>query len=227
VKLLLVEDDAQTAAHIVSGLNELGHSVDSCVTGNEALRRLLKQHGEYDALIFDRLLPELDGVELVRHIRSAGIQAPVLILTALGSIEDRVDGLEAGADDYLVKPFALPELIARLNALIRRADRSEVSPTLMVGEIRLDRFARTVTREGRRIILHPREFQLLEQLMLNAGRFVTRRMLIESVWGFHFDPQTNLVEAHMSHLRRKLKEGFEVDPIETVRGSGYRIGSDA
>jgi two-component system, OmpR family, response regulator len=227
VKLLLVEDDAQTAAHVVGGLNELGHSVDSCAGGREALRKVFKQHGEYDALIFDRLLPEMDGVELVRHVRSAGIQLPVLILTALGSIEDRVDGLEAGADDYLVKPFALPELIARLNALVRRADRAEVSPILTVGEVRLHRFARTVTREGRRIILQPREFQLLEQLMLNAGRFVTRRMLLESVWGFHFDPQTNLVEAHMSHLRRKLKEGFEVDPIENERGSGYRIGADA
>ncbi|HEY1142535.1 MAG TPA: response regulator transcription factor [Sphingomicrobium sp.] len=227
MKLLLVEDDPQTAIHIAQGLAELGHQVDSCATGSDALAKIIDRHRDYDAVILDRLLPELDGVDVVSEMRKAGIRLPVLMLTALGSIEDRVEGLEAGADDYLVKPFALPELVARLNAIMRRAGQTPAPQVLTAGGIEIDRFARSVSRAGRRIVLQPREFQLLEQLMLNAGRFVTRRLLLESVWGFSFDPRTNIVEAHMSRLRGKLNEGFPTDAIETVRGSGYRIGGDA
>lgn len=227
MRLLLVEDDEPTAAHVAEGLADLGHLVDRCDNGADALARLTGRNGPYDAVILDRLLPGLDGVEVVSEMRAAGVRVPVLMLTALGSIEDRVEGLEAGADDYLIKPFALPELIARLNALRRRAESPEAPQVVAASGMELDRLARTVIREGRRVLLQPREFQLLEQLMLNAGRFVSRRMLLESVWGYRFDPQTNIVESHMSRLRAKLNNGFERDVIETVRGSGYRIGVDA
>jgi len=169
------------------------------------------------------MLPGLNGLDVLRRLRAAKVRAPVLLLTALGGITDRVEGLEAGADDYLVKPFAFAELTARLNALLRRPPLSDVMTRFDVGDVTLDLLRRDVTRGGRAVHLQPREFALLEQLMRNAGRVVTRTMLLEQVWGYHFDPQTNIVESHLSRLRAKLREAGGDDPIETVRGAGYRM----
>ncbi|WP_294304531.1 response regulator transcription factor, partial [uncultured Sphingomonas sp.] len=181
----------------------------------------------FDLAILDRLLPGVDGVEIVRQWREEGNRVPVILLTALGSIADRVTGLDAGADDYLVKPFALPELSARVSALLRRPPIAEVQTRLQVGDVVLDAMRREVRRGGRPIRLQPREFRILEELMRHAGRVVTRKMLLEAVWGFHFDPQTNIVESHLSRMRSKVNEGFAHDPIETLRGEGYRMGGDA
>lgn len=176
--------------------------------------------------VIDRMLPELDGTDVVQRWRAAGVSTPVLMLTALGGIMDRVSGLEAGADDYLVKPFAFPELAARLAALMRRPPISESATRLAAAGIEMDLIKREVRREGREIHLQPREFALLEQLMRHAGKIVTRTMFLEIVWGFHFDPQTNIVESHLSRLRSKINEGFDNDPIQTLRGIGYRMRAD-
>jgi len=219
--ILLAEDDRETAAFVAQGLGELGHGVLHAATGPEALQ--LATTEALDVIILDRMLPGLDGLAVLRRLRSAGIAAPVLVLTALGQIEDRVEGLEAGADDYLVKPFAFSELAARINALARRRPLAPVATELVVGALRIDLLRRTVQRDEQPIILQPREFRLLEELMRNARRVVTRTMLLERVWGFHFDPQTNIVETHISRLRSKLNEGNKPDLIETVRGVGYRM----
>jgi two-component system OmpR family response regulator len=224
MRILLAEDDADTAAFIEGGLADLGHVVTCAATGPEAFETAIT--GGFDAIILDRMIPDLDGLEVLRRLRAAAVRIPVLILTALGGISDRVDGLEAGADDYLVKPFAFAELAARLNALTRRPPLSGMATRLEVGDIFLDLLRREVTRSGRPVHLQPREFALLEQLMRHAGRIVTRTMFLELVWGFHFDPQTNIVESHLSRLRTKLREGFSDDPIETVRGAGYRMRAD-
>jgi len=219
MKLLIVEDDADGAAYLTKALVDAGHTVDQARTGREGL--LLAASEMYDVIVLDRMLPQLDGLAILRSIRTSGLKTPLLLLTALGGIDDRVAGLEAGADDYLVKPFAMAELLARISALARRPPTFEQATTLEIGDLKLDRLARTVTRSGDRIDLQPREFQLLEFLMRHADRVVTRTMLLESVWDFHFDPKTNIVETHMSRLRAKVDRGHAQELIRTVRGAGY------
>jgi two-component system OmpR family response regulator len=224
MRVLLAEDDAEAAAFIQRGLSEQGNVVTHVANGEDALH--LGATETFDVLIIDRMLPAIEGLDVLRRLRAAGVRTPVLVLTAKGGIGDRVDGLDAGADDYLVKPFAMAELVARLNALMRRPPISDVVTRIEIGDIVIDILRREVTRAGRLVHLQPREFALLEQLMRNAGRVVTRTMFLESVWGFHFDPQTNIVESHLSRLRSKLREGFGDDPIETIRGAGYRMRAD-
>ena len=225
MKVLLAEDDLETARFIADGLHALAHEVTHVDTGDGALRAAID--GNFDAVILDRMLPGLEGLDVLYQLRARSNRVPVLLLTALGGIADRVDGLDAGADDYLVKPFAFVELAARLNAVARRAPGTDPATRIEVGDIVLDLLRREVTRGGRPVHLQPREFSLLEQLMRHAGRIVTRTMFLELVWGFHFDPQTNIVESHLSRLRTKLREGFGDDPIETIRGAGYRMRPDA
>jgi two-component system OmpR family response regulator len=224
VRILIAEDDADTAGFIERGLGELGHVAAHAANGPDALHLAVTE--TFEAIVLDRMLPGLNGLDALRRMRAAGVRTPVILLTALGGIADRVDGLDAGADDYLVKPFAFVELVARLNALVRRPPLTEVLTRLQSGDIIVDLLRREVHRAGRAIPLQPREFALLEQLMRNDGKVVTRTMLLELVWGYHFDPQTNIVESHLSRLRAKLREGFADDPIETVRGAGYRMRSD-
>ena len=219
MKLLLVEDDKEGGAYLKKALSEAGHTVDHAAAGREGL--LLAAGEPYEVIILDRMLPGMDGLAILRTIRASGVKTPVLLLTALGGIDDRVEGLEAGGDDYLVKPFAMAELLARVNALARRPPPQDVQTTLEVADLKLDRLRRTVTRGGARIELQPREFQLLEYLMRHRGRVVTRTMLLESVWDFHFDPKTNIVETHMSRLRAKVDRGHGLELIHTVRGAGY------
>ncbi len=220
MKVLVIEDDAETAAYIARGLHEHGHVADHAPDGRDGL--LMAGGGGYDVMVVDRMLPGIDGLGLVRTLRGAGVKAPVLFLTALRGVGDRVQGLEAGGDDYLVKPFAFTELLARLHALARRPPLSDIPTTLAVADLELDLLRRAATRGGERIELQPREFRLLEFLLRHAGRVVTRTMLLEGVWDFHFDPRTNIVETHVSRLRGKLSRGGQ-DPelIHTVRGSGY------
>ncbi len=220
MKVLVVEDDVETADYIVRGLTEHGHLVDHAPDGRDGL--FMAGGGGYDVLVVDRMLPGPDGLGLVRTLRGAGVKVPVLFLTALSGVGDRVQGLEAGGDDYLVKPFAFVELAARLHALGRRPPLSDVETTLRVADLDMDLLKRTVTRGNERVELQPREFRLLEFLMRNADRVVTRTMLLEGVWDFHFDPKTNIVETHISRLRNKLScAGRAVELIHTVRGSGY------
>ncbi len=219
MKLLLVEDDKEAAAYLRRALSEAGHTIDYAGSGREGL--LLAAGETYDVIVLDRMVPEIDGLAILRTIRASGVKTPVLLLTAMGGIDDRVEGLEAGADDYLVKPFAFAELLARVNALARRPPTQDIQTALTVADLTLDLLKRTVTRGGTRIDLQPREFQLLEYLMRHAGRVVTRTMLLESVWDFHFDPKTNIVETHMSRLRGKLDRGQGSELIHTVRGAGY------
>ncbi|HEY3950346.1 response regulator transcription factor [Phenylobacterium sp.] len=219
MKLLIVEDDREAAGYLKRALSEAGHAVDFATNGRDGL--LLAAGEPYDVIVLDRMLPQVDGLAILRTIRASGVKTPVLLLTALGGIDDRVEGLEAGADDYLVKPFAFAELLARVNALARRPPTQELRTELAIADLKLDLMKRTVTRGGRRIELQPREFQILEYLLRHAGRVVTRTMLLESVWDFHFDPKTNIVETHMSRLRGKVDRGHGHDLIHTVRGAGY------
>ncbi|WP_019832079.1 response regulator transcription factor [Sphingomonas sp. PR090111-T3T-6A] len=221
MRVLIAEDDEATAIFTARGLQDLGHVTTIAPTGDEALRRLCGE--SYDVAVLDRMLPGIDGLSLLQQARANGCRTPALMLTALGRIEDRVDGLEAGADDYLVKPFALSELAARLNAILRRQSAGDDPTSLSAGPLTMDLLHREVACAGRAIPLQPREIRLLEEMMRHAGRIVTRTMLLETVWGFHFDPQTNLVETHMSRLRAKLALGGARDIIETVRGAGYRL----
>src|ERR1700758_5147897 len=202
MKILLIEDDEATAGHIIKSLLQHQHTVDHAVNGRDGL--FLAAGEPYDVMIIDRMLPGLDGLGIVKTIRGAGVKTPVLFLTTLGGIDDRVEGLEAGGDDYLLKPFAFAELLARVNALARRPPPQDVRTSLSVADLELNLLRRTVTRAGQRIELQPREFQLLEYLMRQAGRVATRTMLLEAVWDFHFDPKTNIVETHISRLRSKL-----------------------
>ncbi len=220
MRILVIEDDAETAAYVARGLREYGHVVDLAATGQAGL--FLATDGGHDVLVVDRMLPGLDGLGLVRAMRDTGVKAPVLFLTALGGVGDRVRGLEAGGDDYLAKPFAFAELHARLQALARRPPLAGAPTMLRVADLELDLLRRTVTRGGERVELQPREFRLLEFLMRHADRVVTRTMLLEGVWDFHFDPKTNIVETHVSRMRGKLSRGGR-DPelIHTVRGAGY------
>jgi len=221
MKILVVEDDEETAAYVANGLTEKGHTVDRSRDGRDGL--FLASSEPYDLMIVDRMLPELDGLSLVKRVRAAGVETPVLFLTALGGVDDRVTGLEAGGDDYLPKPFAFSELLARIGALARRPPMSSVVTSLQVGDLHMDLLSRTVSRKGQLVDLQPREFRLLEFLMRHAGQVVTRTMLLEHVWDFHFDPQTNVVETHVSRLRAKVDKPFDVPLIHTVRGAGYSL----
>jgi two-component system OmpR family response regulator len=219
MKVLLIEDDQETSAYVARGLREQGHVVDLAATGRDGL--FLGTDGGHDVLIVDRMLPGLDGIGLVQTLRQTGVKAPVLFLTALGGVGDRVRGLEAGGDDYLVKPFAFAELLARVNALARRPPLTDRPTVLRAGDLELDLLKRTVLRGGKPVELQLREFQLLEFLMRNADRVVTRTMLLEAIWDFHFDPKTNIVETHISRLRSKLSQRGGTELIYTIRGAGY------
>jgi two-component system OmpR family response regulator len=224
VRILVAEDDTETAEYIRAGLEELGHNVLVTGDGIEAMHLLSTE--QVDIAILDRMLPGLDGVSIVRRARAAGIEVPVLLLTALGRIEDRVTGLKAGSDDYLVKPFAFSELAARVDALGRRKPLNTEATRLESGSLVLDLLKRQALREGIPIPLQPREFSILEELMREEGKVVTRTMLLERVWNYHFDPQTNIVDTHISRLRSKLNEGGKADLIRTIRGVGYRMAAD-
>ena len=221
MKILLIEDDQPTAAFVEKGLREAGHEVDHSGDGREGL--VLATTMTYDAAVIDRMLPSLDGLALVKTLRGAGVQTPIIFLTARGGIDDRVEGLEAGADDYLGKPFAFSELLARIEALLRRSGPGQENTTLKVGDLEMDLLARKVTRQGKRVYLHPREFRLLEYLMRHAGQVVTRTMLLENVWEYHFDPQTNVIDVHISRLRQKIDKPFDTAILQTVRGAGYKL----
>jgi two-component system OmpR family response regulator len=221
MNILLIEDDADTAAYIVDGLKQLGHVFDHVVDGERGMQSAASE--SYDVVIVDRMLPGLDGLSIVKAMRAAGVRTPVLFLSTLGGLDDRVIGLESGGDDYLVKPFALSELAARINALARRPAMAAIDVILRVADLEMDLLKRTVARQGRPIDLQPREFRLLEYLMRHAGQVVTRTMLLENVWDFHFDPKTTLVDTHMSRLRAKVDRDFDAELIHTIRGQGYLI----
>lgn len=226
MKLLLVEDNERVAQFVRKGLNEEGHTVDYAGNGRDGL--FLAATGRYDALILDRLLPDgVEGLRVVESLRRTGNTTPILILSALAEIDDRIKGLRAGGDDYLTKPFAFGELLARVEALVRRSERAEIRTSYTVGDLRIDLLSHKVTRGGRPIQLQPREFRLLEYLMAHAGQVVTRTMLLENVWEHHFDPQTNVIDVHISRLRQKVDSGFTPPLLHTVRGVGYRLGHDA
>ncbi|MFL6844028.1 MAG: winged helix-turn-helix domain-containing protein [Allosphingosinicella sp.] len=226
-KILLVEDDRETADYLVRGLCEESHNVEHAADGREGLFRA--SDGSFDLIILDRMVPGLDGLGVLKALRAAGVATPVLILSALASVGDRIEGLESGSDDYLVKPFSFGELLARVNALLRRSEGRPAAADLRisVADIEIDPLARSVRRAGRQIDLKPREYSLLEYLARNEGRVVTRTMLLEQVWDYHFDPGTNVIDVHVSRLRRKLEEGFDRPILHTVRGAGYRLGTAA
>ncbi|MFC0686368.1 response regulator transcription factor [Novosphingobium clariflavum] len=221
MRILLIEDDEDTARFVTRGLAELGHTVVRAANGRDGLYQAMD--GELDVIVLDRMMPGLDGLSVLKALRGASNDTPVLMLTAIGGINDRVEGLTAGADDYLVKPFAFSELSARIAALGRRPAARVEAHRLTVGDIVLDLHQRTVDRAGVRITLQPREFSILAELMRNPRRVVTRTMLLERVWDFDFDPKTNIVETHLSRLRSKLNAGFDEDAIETIRGAGYML----
>jgi len=217
----MIEDDSETRNYVSAGLKEAGHTVDLAKDGYEGL--LIAKEGNYDLLIVDRMLPHLDGLTVVKTLRSTQCNVPVLFLTTMCGIDDRVEGLNAGADDYLVKPFAFSELAARVNALLRRPRETAELKVLQVRDLEIDLLKRLVRRDRQVIDLQPTEFRLLEYLVRHAGQVVTRTMLLENVWDFHFDPKTNIVETHISRLRGKLNAGNKSDLIHTVRGAGYII----
>ena len=221
MKILIVEDDSETLSFIRKGFEQDGNSVDSATNGEDGL--LMATTSDYDVIILDRMLPRIDGLSVVRTLRANNNNTPILILSAMSEVDQRVEGLEAGCDDYLVKPFAYSELKARAIILSRRRDSQITSNEIIVGKLKLDQRKRQVFLEGTEIILKPREFKLLEYLMLHAGQVVTRTMLLEHVWDYHFDPQTNVIDVHISRLRTKLDQTQTDSMIETVRGAGYRI----
>lgn len=221
MRLLLVEDDRDAAEYLRKAFREAGHVVDHAADGEEGLALALD--GKYDVMVVDRMLPARDGLSLVAELRGRGHTTPVLILSALGQVDDRVQGLRAGGDDYLPKPYAFTELLARVEALSRRGVSQATDTVYKVADLELDRLAHRVTRSGREIQLQPREFRLLEYLMRHAGQVVTRTMLLENVWDYHFDPQTNVIDVHVSRLRSKIDKGFDVPLIHTVRGAGYMV----
>jgi two-component system, OmpR family, response regulator len=225
MRLLVVEDDRRTAEYVTRGMMEAGHRCDLLADGRDALTAAT--FDSYDVIVADRMIPELDGLSLVKAIRAAGVMTPVIFLTALGGIDDRVEGLESGGDDYLVKPFAFSELLARVNALGRRPAQVEQKTALRVADLDMDLVRHRVSRQGRVIELQPREFSLLEVLMRAEGRVVTRTMLLERVWDFHFDPKTTVVETHISRLRGKIDKPFETPLLHTIRNSGYSLYAEA
>jgi len=224
MKLLLIEDDRQAAEYVANGLSESGYSVDRAADGAEGLALALA--GRYDLIVADRMLPHLDGLAVVQALRAQGVTTPILILSALAQVDDRVKGLRAGGDDYLTKPFAFAELLARIEVLLRRVSRAEPSTRLTVADLEMDLVGRKVTRAGRPVELTAREFRLLEYLMRHPGQVVTRTMLLENVWDLHFDPQTNVIDVHVSRLRQAVDKGFDRPLIHTVRGAGYLLGEE-
>ena len=227
MKVLLVEDNQRVAEFVAKGLREAGHTVDQADNGRDGL--FLATTERYDTIVLDRMLPgEVDGLGIVEALRRTGNSTPILILSALAEVDDRIRGLKAGGDDYLAKPFAFGELMARLDALVRRAHGSgEAVTELVVDDLRMDLLSRKVTRAGKPVQLQPREFKLLEFLMRHAGQVVTRTMLLENVWEYHFDPQTNVIDVHISRLRSKIDKGFSQPLLHTVRGAGYMLRDGA
>ncbi|RXT52625.1 DNA-binding response regulator [Bosea sp. Tri-44] len=226
MRLLIVEDDAEAAAYLVKAFREAGHVADHAPDGLEGYA--MAQGGGYDVLVVDRMLPRMDGLSVIRSLREQGETTPALILSALAQVDDRVKGLRAGGDDYLPKPYAFSELLARVEVLSRRRGAPASEPTsYRTGDLLLDRLAHRVTRAGEEIALQPREFRLLEYLMKHAGQVVTRTMLLENVWDYHFDPQTNVIDVHVSRLRSKVDKGFEHPMIHTIRGAGYMVRDSA
>ncbi|WP_016745181.1 response regulator transcription factor [Rhizorhabdus wittichii] len=219
--VLLIEDDLRVADHVGKGLREAGHIVETATDGRAGLLRAAAEG--FDVIVLDRMLPQVDGLKILQTIRATGDATPVLILSALGDVDERIRGLRAGGDDYLPKPFALSELVARVEALGRRGPAIAEATELRSGDLAIDLLGRTVTRAGRRIDLTQREFRILEYLVRSAGRVVTRSMLLEHVWDYNFDPQTNIIDQHVSRLRQKLDRGFDTPLIETVRGTGYVV----
>ncbi|WP_068077336.1 response regulator transcription factor [Novosphingobium lentum] len=227
-RILLVDDDERLADYIAQGLAEEGFTVDRADNGRDGL--FLATDSDFDAVVLDRMLPGMDGLSCLKAMRAANVTTPVIMLSALGSTDDRITGLTAGADDYLGKPFSFAELLARVQALMRRgtggAQQQQQQSVLRVGDLEVDRLARQVRRGQRKIALQPREFRLLEYLMLHQGEVVTRTMLLEAVWDYHFDPGTNVIDVHISRLRRKIDDGEEQPLFHTVRGAGYRLAAD-
>ena len=221
MRVLVIEDDPEAARFLVKGLKESGHVVDHADNGNDGL--FLAQSEKHDVMVIDRMLPGMNGLAIIETLRKGGRKTPVLILSALGEVDERVRGLRAGGDDYLTKPFAFAELLARIEALGRRGDAEAPKTTLVVGDLKMDLLARSVSRDGQEIELQPREFRLLEYLMRHAGHVVTRTMLLENVWDYHFDPQTNVIDVHISRLRQKIDKGFARPLLHTVRGAGYSL----
>lgn len=219
--ILLVEDDAEAAAYLIKGLTETGHGVDHAADGEDGLHMAL--NGQYDVLVIDRMLPKRDGLSIIRMLRADARHTPALVLSALGEVDDRVAGLRAGGDDYLVKPYAFTELLARLDALCRRQENLQTQAQLRVGDLELNSFSHKVSRAGKTIRLQPRELRLLEFLMRHAGQVVTRTMLLEQVWDFHFDPQTNVIDTQISRLRSKIDKDFDKPLLHTLRGRGYKL----
>lgn len=224
MRILVIEDDADAAAFLVKGLREAGHAVDHVLDGATGLT--MAESGGYDAYVIDRMLPEMDGLTVLERRRADGDETPALFLSALGEVDDRVAGLQAGGDDYLVKPYAFSELLARVEALGRRRAPTNVTTKFTVGDLEMDILSRTVRRDNRKIDLQPREFRLLEYLMRHAGQVVTRTMLLENVWEYHFDPQTNVIDVHISRLRGKIDKEFSKPLLKTVRGAGYTLSDD-
>ena len=225
MRILIIEDDREAASYLVKALKEAGHVADHAADGEEGLH--VAETRGYDVLIVDRMLPKLDGLSIIAKLRETGHRTPVLILSALGQVDDRVKGLRAGGDDYLAKPYAFSELLARVEALGRRQKPIQAETVYTVGDLELDRLSHSVTRSGRAILLQPREFRLLEYLMQHAGQVVTRTMLLENVWDYHFDPQTNVIDVHVSRLRAKIDKEFDRPLLHTVRGAGYVVRDDA
>ncbi len=222
MKILIIEDDIKTAEFIERGLHKHGYETTLCNSGGDGFALALQN--QFDLLIVDRMLPIMDGLSIVEKLRAQNVAYPILFLSALGEVDDRVTGLNAGADDYLPKPFAMPELMARIEALARRAQAEQTNNILKVGELVMELLSRDVQREGEKIDLKPREFRLLEYLMRNSNQVITRMMLLEKVWDYHFDPQTNVIDVHISRLRSKIDKPFDTTPmLETVRGSGYML----
>jgi two-component system OmpR family response regulator len=222
MRLLIIEDDRDAADYLAKAFREVGHVADLATDGEEGLAQALD--GQYDVLIVDRMLPKLDGLSVISALRAKSVETPVLILSALGQVDDRVKGLRAGGDDYLPKPYAFSELLARVEVLARRKSSASGEEThYRVGDLELDRLSHKLTRSGKEIIVQPREFRLLEYLMKHAGQVVTRTMLLENVWDYHFDPQTNVIDVHISRLRAKIDKGREAPLLHTVRGAGYMI----
>lgn len=223
MKILIVEDDDEAARFLIKGFGEAGHNPIHASDGETGLH--LAQTETFDILVLDRMLPKLDGLSLLKKVRAEGDNTPALILSALGEVDDRVEGLRSGGDDYLTKPYAFSELLARVEVLARRSGSDEVETRLRVGKLELDRLSREVTREGKNILLQPREFRLLAYLMQNAGNVVTRTMLLEKVWDYHFDPQTNVIDVHISRLRSKIDKDFDESMLHTIRGAGYKLSA--
>ncbi len=221
MRILLIEDDREAAAYLKKGLGESGHVVDHASDGEEGL--LLAREAVHDVFVVDRMLPRLDGLKVIETLRGEGVSTPVLILSALGEVDDKVKGLRAGGDDYLAKPYAFSELLARVEGLARRGHAQSMEAKYTVGDLEIDMLSRSVKRAGNEITLLPREFKLLEYLARHAGQVVTRTMLLENVWDYHFDPQTNVIDVHISRLRAKIDKGFSEPLLHTVRGAGYTI----